>query len=317
MLDSFRQVLSTFFTPNRLSISICLVMATVGWFLTKMSKEYNHQIRFALQYHLPNNLAFESNPITAIDAEIRAKGWSLLSLVMSDTDDTIHLEEAGIFDRQISARLLLSENINQSISDGMTIINAAPEQISLKLVERQSKKVPIRLNGELLMKAQYQLKSPPWFDPDSVTIFGAQDQLDKIVDWPTVLFDREEIDHDIEAVVSLTSSSPAITTSITQSTLHVNVDQVTEKEIYVAVSLPDSLSGQIRIFPKEVLVKINLGLSEYDQISASDFEVTLKNPIKGQNVQEVIVNKLPDHVTYITHTPKMVDFYRSYTSETK
>ncbi|MBK8505132.1 MAG: hypothetical protein IPL46_24750 [Saprospiraceae bacterium] len=154
-------------------------MATIGWFLTKMSKEYNHQIRFVLQYHLQSNLAFESNPTTTIDAEIRARGWSLLSLALSDTDDTIHLEESGIFDRQISTRLLISENINQSIGDGMTIINAAPEQISLKLVERQSKKVPIRLNGNLSMKAQYQLKSPFWFEPDSVTIYGAQDQLEK------------------------------------------------------------------------------------------------------------------------------------------
>jgi hypothetical protein len=292
-------------------------MATVGWFLTKMSKEYNHQIRFTLQYHLPSNLAFDSNPTTEIDAEIRAKGWSLLTLALGDTDDTLHLEESGIFDRQISTRLLISENVNQSIGDGMTIMNAVPEQISLKLVERQSKKVPIQLDGTLSMKAQYQLKSPAWFEPDSVTIYGAQDQLEKIDEWPTVLFSREEIDHDLVEHVALISSFPSITTDIDQSTLHLIVDQVTEKEIYVTVTLPDSLSGEVRIFPNEVLVKINLGLSEYDQVSASDFEVTLKKPIKGQNVQEVIVSKQPDYVNYISHTPKSVDFYRSSTSESK
>ncbi|MBK8505131.1 MAG: hypothetical protein IPL46_24745 [Saprospiraceae bacterium] len=141
--------------------------------------------------------------------------------------------------------------------------------------------------------------------------------MKKIANWPTVLLNQEEIDHDIIEIVALTSSSPALTSDITQSTLHILVDQVTEREIYVMVTLPDSLSGLVRIFPNEVLVKINLGLSAYDQVSASDFEVTLKSPIKGQNVQEVIVSRLPDQVTYISHTPMTVDFYRSYTSELK
>jgi YbbR domain-containing protein len=185
----------------------------------------------------------------------------------------------------------------------------------LNLVERFAKRVPILLDGEISLNQQYQLKEPLRFEPDTVTIFGAEDQLTRLDFWPTNEFNRNDVEQDFQQTLSLRNASPSITTDIFQTTLVVQVDQVTEKEIYVPILIPDSLTGKIRIFPSEVLVKVNLGLSQYEEVNSDDFKVELKWEPEQKNTLEVEVTTLPDFAVYITHTPKSVDFYRSKSSE--
>jgi hypothetical protein len=315
MLDRFIQSIRSFSTPDRLSISICLFLSAIGWFLTKMSKEYNHQMTFALKYQLPGSLAFESSPPESLNADLRASGWSLLRLSLSSADDTILLDESRIFEGQISTRILLGESLHPLAGDELAITNVSPQQLQLTLVERHAKKVPIWLDGEIILNTQYQLKEPLRFDPDSVTIFGSEDHLARLNFWPTSELTKEEVDQDFRLTMSLRNAAPAITTDITETTLDVKVDQVTEKEIYVPVTIPDSLAGHIRIFPGEVLIKVNLGLSRYEEVNSDDFRVELKKGPFSENRREVVVTALPEFVNYMSHTPSFVDFYRSNSSE--
>ncbi len=280
-----------------------------------MSREYNHQQTFALKYQISNNLAFETSPPGYLNTDLRASGWSLLRLTLSRSADTIFLNESRIFEGQVSSRTLLTESLNALVGDELIVNNITPEQLQLNLVERYSKRVPILLDGEILLNPQYQLKEPPLFEPDSVTIFGAEDQLTRLDFWPTNEFNRNDVEQDFQQTLSLRNASPSITTDILQTTLIVRVDQVTEKEIYVPILIPDSLSGKIRIFPSEVLVKVNLGLSQYEEVNSDDFKVELKWEAGQKNTREVEVTTLPDFVVYITHNPKSVDFYRSKSSE--
>lgn len=280
-----------------------------------MSKEYNHHQTFAIKYQISNNLAFDTNPPGYLNADLRASGWSLLRLTLSRSSDTIFLDESRIFEGQLLSRTLLTENLNALVGDELIVNNITPEQLQLNLVERYAKRVPILLDGEISLNPQYQLKEPPIFEPDSVTIFGAEDQLTRLDFWPTNEFNKNDVDQDFQQTLSLRNASPSITTDILQTTLVVRVDQVTEKEIYVPILIPDSLSGKIRIFPSEVLVKVNLGLSQYEEVNSDDFKVEMKWEAEQKNTREVEVTTLPDFVVYITHTPRSVDFYRSKSSE--
>lgn len=317
MLENLVRSLKTFFTPNRLSISICILLASIGWFLTKMSKEYNDQISFQIMYQPPNDQSFSFNPPSTLDAEIRAKGWSLLSLTLGKFDDTIKLDQSQIFNRTVSSRLLLAESLKAVTNDDITIVSALPEQIEFRMVERQAKKVPIILNGELALASQYQWKEAYSFTPDSVTIYGAQDQLSTLFSWPTRHYQKSDIHEDLEVVIPLENEAPAITTAIDKTTLSISVDQVTEKEIYVPIPLPDSLKSLIRIFPSEVLVKINLGLSQYDKVTSDDFKLQLEVDSALTNQRKVVVKELPGFATYISHEPQIVDYYRSSIETTR
>jgi hypothetical protein len=280
-----------------------------------MSREYNHQQTFVLKYQISNNLAFDTNPPGYLNADLRGSGWSLLRLTLSRSADTIFLDESRIFESEMSSRILLTESLNSLVGDELIVNNITPEQLQLNLVERYAKKVPIVLDGEITLNSQYQLKEPLRFEPDSVTIFGAEDQLTRLDFWPTNEFNRNDVEQDFQESLSLRNASPSITTDIFQTTLVVRVDQVTEKEIYVPILIPDSLAGKIRIFPSEVLVKVNLGLSQYEEVNSDDFTVELKWEPEQKNTREVEVTTLPDFVVYITHTPRSVDFYRSKSSE--
>ncbi|MCB0665013.1 MAG: YbbR-like domain-containing protein [Saprospiraceae bacterium] len=311
MLERLVDYIRNFFTPNRLSITLCILLATIGWFLTKMSKEYNHQLSFHILYQLPKDLSFSFNPPQKIDAEVRGKGWSLLRLAVSTIDDTITLDQTEVYDRTVSTRLLLSESLKSATNDELTIISAAPEQVEFQLVERQTRRVPVKLDGNLSLANQYQWKEPYWFEPDSINVYGAEDQLTTIDHWPTDPFERSGIDENFNITLPLYDASPALTTDTSTVSLVGMVDQVTEKEIYVPIEIPDSLKDQVRIFPGEVLVKITLGLSMYDQVDSEDFEVALEGDSTGSNQRKVVVRQIPDFVNYISHEPQYIDYYRS------
>ena len=171
--------------------------------------------------------------------------------------------------------------------------------------------MPVRLDGELVLSGQYQWKDAYIFNPDSVNIFGPQDKLNSIESWPTIPYIRTDIDEDFQDVIALRSEAPAITTEVRDVILTAHVDQVTEKEIFVPIPLADSLKNKIRIFPAEVLVKITLGLSQYDQVSSEDFKLQLLEDTSMANRRKVVVSKLPNSVRYVSHTPEYVDYYRS------
>lgn len=311
MLERLINYIRTFFTPNRLSISICILLASIGWFLTKMSKEYNDQLNFHVHYQLPRDLSFSFNPPADIVAEVRGRGWSLLRLALSTLDDTIRLDQTEVYDRTVSTRLLLSENLKSATNDELTIISAAPEQVEFQLVERQSRRVPVRLNGQLTLASQYQWKEPVVFEPDSVNVYGAEDQLSTVEYWLTIPFERSDIDENLSISIPLVNAAPALTTDTTEVFLTGLVDQVTEKEIYVPIVLPDSIQRRVRIFPNEVLVKFTLGLSRYDDVNSEDFKLALVDDSSTTNQRRVIVKEMPDFVNYLSHEPQYIDYYRS------
>ncbi|NND33389.1 MAG: hypothetical protein HKN76_12430 [Saprospiraceae bacterium] len=309
MLDKISQSLNRFFTPNRISLSVCLVVAIAGWFLTKMSKVYTHQLTYTLKYALPTNATFDQNPPVRLDVDLRASGWSLLSLIREN--DSIEVIASELSGKPTSAKIFLSEKLGQWAGDELNLITTDPEQIQFTLVEKESKKVPVILNGDLVLDPQFEWREPVKIEPDSITIFGSSQHLAETTSWSTRSFSKTNISKDFTERIALEKSSLALETDSSHIWLTGSVDQITEKEIYVPIQVADSLKGNISIFPDQALVKVNLGLRHYDQIEVSEFLLIAEPDPSDPGSLRVVVKEYPDFVTYLAHTPESVDYLRS------
>jgi hypothetical protein len=311
MLEKTIKSLKAFSTPNRVSIAVCMTVAFVGWFLTKMSKIYSDQYILKIEYVVPQSYTFGQDPPQRLIADVRASGWSLLSLALSGERDSLSIIASELSGKSTSSKTLLNEKLSRLDGDEIAILGTDPEQISFQLVAQESKKVPVEIKGKISLQGQYQWKTPLQIEPDSVIVYGSADQLNNIKSWPTKNFVRENIQQDFSEVISLVESSPSIGVDVNAILVTGLVDQITEKEVYVPIEVTDSLKGQISIFPDQVLVKVNLGLSKYDSLDPGEFILLAEIDPENKNSLRVRMKKAPTYVTYLSHAPTNVDFIKT------
>ena len=299
---------NSFVPSDRVGISICLAISFIAWFLTKMSKEYLDEYDFAIRYEIPEHLTTQQLPSDRLSTELRAKGWAFLRMALSRSDDTLVVNTGEYLQQNISSRLALANHLRDQITDQIEIRSITPEQLSFRLVEKSRKKIPVVLAGPLPLDGQHQMRESPRFEPDSITIFGPAETIAGVTQW-YVEYEGEPLNADARISVALQPTENGITFDTASIDLVTAIEQITEKEIYVPITLPDSLTGKVQVFPDEALVRCTVGLSKFDDISASQFTLVAR-PGNAKNTFDVSVVDKPDMVELLSYSPRQVEVFR-------
>ncbi len=299
-----------YFASDRRSMTVCLIIAFVAWFLTKMGKEYTHEQSYPLAYQISPDQTFSTQPVSVLNAELRGNGWSFLRLAISGKDDSLFVSVSDNSSQDLSSRLLLSNSLRQVLNDEVEIFTVAPESISLSLVEKESKKVPIVLPDDIPLANQYQLKSDILLEPDSVTVFGAGSQLDSLTSVDIAPLETEGISSDYEAMVPVQIPAEGLMVYPQKVNVVVPIEQITEKEIAVPITMSDSLRESVQIFPDQALVRCIVGLSKFDQIYKQDFVLeAVPDTTHPKGNYKVTLRQAPDFVRSVTYSPQHVEVF--------
>ncbi len=299
---------SSFVPSDRVGISICLAISFIAWFLTKMSKEYLDEHDFAVRYEIPEHLTTQQLPADRLSTELRAKGWAFLRMVLTRSEDTLVVNTGEYLQQNISSRLALANHLRDQVTDQIEIRSITPEQLSFRLVEKAKKRIPVVMAGPLPLDGQHQMREEARFEPDSVTIFGPAETIASISQW-YMEYEGEELDTDTRISLSLQPTENGVTFDTSAIDLVVAIEQITEKEIYVPITLPDSLAGKVQVFPDEALIRCSVGLSKFDEISASQFTLVAQ-PGSAKNIFEVSVKNKPEIVELLSYSPRQVEVFR-------
>ena len=297
-----------FFPSDRFGIGICLAISLVAWFLTKMSKEYLDEHDFNVRYEIPDHLTLEQLPVDQLSTELRAKGWAFLRMALTRKEDTLLLETGEYLQQNISSRLALANHLRDQVTDQIEIRSITPEQLSFKLVEKANKRVPVALYESLPLDGQHQLRDVYTFEPDSITIYGPEGVIRDVDFWP-LRYEGGPLNADTQVSIPLKPTENGITFNTTHVMLVVPVEQITEKEIYVPIVLTDSLANKVQIFPDEALVRCTVGLSRFDEVTSSLFDV-VASPNGSSSIYQVSVLKKPTFVELVSFSPRQVEAFR-------
>ena len=297
---------------------VCLLIATVFWFLNALSKDYTTTVSYPVKYVNPPSNHFVSNKLPSrFELQVEAHGFTLLRhklsislspIVINLTQITRDLEASSGRYSIRTANLLNS--VSDQISKEVTVSSIRPEYFSIILDSLKTKSVPVRLNADLKFKPQFNLKKPVTITPDTVSITGPAILLDSIYFLETEFRSYENLDTETEK--QLTISHPE-NTSVKPEKVSINipVEKFTEKELRIPVQVKNNPENvKIKLFPADISVSFMVGLSEFENVTSSDFVATVDYNSIQNNIEsiDVKIEKNPSYIEILRFSPETVEY---------
>jgi hypothetical protein len=306
-----RETLLTFF--------LCLLVATVLWFINALSKDYITTISYPVEYmDLPRNKFITNNPPDHFNLRINTQGFTLVKykLIKSFNPLLIHVQDF-VSDSEQSAKSSyviatknLSEKVSSQLSLDVELLEITPGVLTLAFDSLDIKRVPVTSNIEIGFKPRHGLASPISFEPSHVTVTGPHEVIQDLDSVHTVPGIYKNVGASFRQKIALIIPRQLFVEP-DHVIMHADIDEFTERTITIPVWInnqPDS--SKVRLFPREVEVRFFIGLSSYTQIKPEDFSLYVSwEDIERNNAQlQVKVKKQPSGVNTIKIIPENVEY---------
>lgn len=316
---------------NLFTYLICVIIATILWFLNALNKDYIADISYPVKYvNLPKGKYFVSDPPKTLVLEVKAKGFALLGHRASTSFLPItfnvnsysnhQLEKDNVYEYTINTSDL-KEKITTQLNADIKLQAITPETIEFKFAPSVSKKIAIYPSVKYSLKRQYILKNKITTIPDSIIVSGPSVIMDTLQYIHTETLNLKEIGKDISKSVELVNV-PKCSFEDTEVQLDISVEQYTEARRTIQITeinVPDSIT--LRLFPNYVNITYDIGLSQYDKVSDTDFVFTVDYKQHAiSSFLDVKVTKFPPFIKDLSFTPQRVEYimeHRKITPEEK
>ena len=303
--------IADFFKTDRAILIICIGIALLFWLFTKMSQTFRSSKTFELSYNLPVGKSFADLPPKKLEAYISGRGWDLMSSHLRNASPKISFDLAKDSIQTIYRNDIRS-SVEELLSSTLNTTDFDYERIDIRLENEDVKKVPIVFKNEINFFENHQLKSLK-ITPDSISISGPLSLIEGIDSWPTSLIKRDKLKSNETIEVSLSEpKAPQIHIMPNVATIDLKIEQFTENSFFLPILIknaPDTL----KIFPDRVKLTYIVGLSDYEAIHPSHFqlEVDLAGiPLETENnTLPINLGRKSELVRNINFSPNSVEFF--------
>jgi len=190
-------------------------------------------------------------------------------------------------------------------------------QLSLKrfdapFIQSASKRVPVRLDQDLMPADGYAWSSERQIVPDSLTVFGLPSQVDTLMyallDGPKNKMFNTSFDQKLAVTTDLQSNF-----KWSQTKVHVtqNISRYTQVELRLPVEVINSDEKvDVSLIPAFVLVNLRVPIERVRQIEPSQFVLGCRLPSDTTaEYLEVNFEKIPEDIMVKDITPKQVRYF--------
>jgi hypothetical protein len=299
---------------------ICLGLSFFLWFLNSLEKHYTDRISVPVNYiNLPKNKKSSGQLPQKLDMTVSATGYTILqhklkllvSHLLLDVDElTDHNLENKYISKYTIATNKHKEEIARQISNDMEIISIRPDTIFFNMSLVIEKKIKVRPVVKLTFYKEFNLKSPPFTNPDSIWVRGPQNILDTMKAVNSRPYSFQNLSHNLLRQLKL-DLLPEITSNTKEVLLNIPVEQYTEATFEIPIKVlnsPDSLL--IKTFPSKAKVSCKIGLSEYNKLNGDNFMAVInyKDISRTGSKLPVELSRFPKKVLAVDFFPKEVEY---------
>lgn len=305
---------------NIITYGICVLIASILWFLNALNKEYTSEISYPVKYtDFPKGKYLVSELPSSIQLEVRAKGFALLGhhirtsflpIIFNLNSYNNHLQKKGhIYEFTLHLNEI-KEKISSQLNSEIKLLSVKPESIEFRFSQAANRKVPICPSVHYTLKSQHILKEAIRCTPDSIVISGPKARIDTLKCVHTETWDAGEIKKDRDRTLKLCPIS-GITFDEINVTVYIQIERFTEAQRTIPIHilhLPDSLD--IKLFPASVEISYEIGLSKYDRITDRDFRAVtdFQKYDRTSSFLPVEVIKFPPFIKDLKITPQKVEY---------
>lgn len=298
---------------DRAILLICIGIALLFWIFIKLSLPYTAEKTVHFDYQIPESQTFSRLPPEDIIVELEGVGWDLLYDFLFARN--VQLTYAPTEDNELPiSRNQLQGDIRQKLySKSLRIRSINSDGIQFSLEDKSQKKVPIRLLSSIQFTQGFQLKEAIKLSLDSVEISGPVSYLDTIRYWPTDSLNLVDFNSTLETTLSLKKPKDIAVIWPTSIDITVAAEQFTQNAIFIPIEIKNSPDSTLRIFPKNISINYIVGISQFNEIDASKFNLIVdfsKTELsKTENKIDIQLVKQPPEVRNISFSPKVASYF--------
>jgi hypothetical protein len=299
-----------------------LLLSSVFWLLTSLSNVYVDEVHIPVVYQgIPEDAIITSDLKTDVTAEVKGFGFDLIWFWLRF--EKIQIEVNA--DPKVLPRLTKhgqryhyvltddkSGGIRSMKDEQLEILSISPDTLFIRFEPKFSKKVPVKLNAKISCGKQFGLAGEPALVPDSIMLFGPEEEVRSITSISTEAQIWKELNESVTAEIGLSKKGIGSVVQFSDNSVQVqlNVVEFTEGTLTVPVEVNANGLGSIKVFPGEVEIKYLVPLAKYESVSSDQFQVsvTLDGNQKGQTSLVVNIDRTPDFVNQVRVNPTQVEF---------
>lgn len=295
-------------------ITIFFLFSFVVWLSSKMSETHTASVEIQFDF---SNETFEiyrtNNEVQATDFIVSGTGFRLLSarlitptvfLSMSDAQ----MDGDGIYFIQQD----LISAVESHFRNVFRVNQLSLKRLDAPFIQSASKRVPVRLDQDLMPADGYAWSSERQIVPDSLTVFGLPSQVDTLMyallDGPKNKMFNTSFDQKLAVTTDLQSNF-----KWSQTKVHVtqNISRYTQVELRLPVEVIDSDEKvDVSLIPAFVLVNLRVPIERVRQIEPSQFVLGCRlHSDTTAEYLEVNFEKIPEDIMVKDITPKQVRYF--------
>lgn len=298
---------------------VCLVIATILWFLNALSKNYTTQIAYPVKYiNLPRNKFIINDPPENLQLRVNAHGFTLLRYKLQLAFYPVELNIAEIMEENrmpaggyVTLRPGdIMEKISGQISSDLNILDVRPAMLSLVFDSLESRMIPVKQNLEIHYMSRFDQAGRVEISPSVVEITGPRAVIMHMDTVFTEFRVYKNIKSDFIREVAVKppdhmKSNPA------KVTVTIPVDEYTEKSFFIPIAIhslpPDT---QVRLFPQEAEISFSIGLKKFSEIIPDAFHVFVdwKDIESGLQFLPIYQDTVPDGLKSLQIKPPHVEY---------
>lgn len=240
---------------------VSLILALSLWLMVNLSRDYTLNIELPIEVGaVPAEKALVKELPSTATVSLTGEGWKLINLY--NNPPTINIDvnnkKVDLFD-QVQQQMGAMLNIN--------IQRVQPQNLTVQLGDRISKKVPVRSAVNVNFSEQYGFLDSPTLNPDSITIDGAATLVEGIEEWSTDSIKINNIKKDISRTVPLKPPSELISLSQNEVGYEADVVEYTEGEIRANITTRNLPPGRMLSYsPLAITIKYDVPIEEYADV---------------------------------------------------
>jgi len=151
-------------------LAVCVGIAFIFWFFTKMSNEFTTEKVVKVDYILPRGKAFEILPAERLVATFKGSGWDLARDYLFGAEKIVKVDLSDLRSPGLDKSTLLDKISNLTFDKKkLEITKTVPSNLYIKFVDAVSKVVPVVLNADFSYQEGHFPTSQPILRPDSIS----------------------------------------------------------------------------------------------------------------------------------------------------
>ncbi|PKA84622.1 YbbR-like protein [Ulvibacter sp. MAR_2010_11] len=292
-----------------------LFLAILFWSLSKLSKEYTATVNATILYsNVPENMVLDENNPKEISFDVTANGFEFVTYKLRQP--SVKLDVASHHTKESKSIIIpkssLIKTITVQLQKNISIKNISVDDLTLKLSEVISKKIPVIADTKITFKEGFNSLDSLRIHPDSIVISGPESILKDISSIATKRFEKEKTEQDIKAKVSLLlPANKKITIIPSQVELSLKVNEFSQMQITVpmeVINIPSKIS--IKLIPQVVRITFIVSVEDFNNITSQDFKIVCDYSERNtvENFMTPILVTKPKSVLDVELIDKKIDY---------